>query len=83
MTTLITCVVEGSLDEAIVSRLTGEAGLALGEVHVMNGKGRIGQRLLGYNNAARHTPWLVLVDLDTEEKCAPSLRSRWLPSLPP
>jgi hypothetical protein len=74
--------VEGSLDEAVVRRLASEAGLALDEVHGKNGKDRIEQRLLGYNNAARYTPWLVLVDLDTEE-CAPSLRSHWLPKPAP
>ena len=74
--------VEGSLDEAVVRRLASEAGLALDEVHGKNGKGRIEQRLLGYNKAARYTPWLVLVDLDAEE-CAPSLRSRWLPKPAP
>jgi hypothetical protein len=79
MTTLITCVVEGFLDEAIVSRLAGEAGVVLGEVLVKNGRDQIEQGLLGYNNAARYTPWLVLVDLDTKkDECAPSLRSRWL-----
>ena len=32
-----------------------------------------------YNNAARHAPWIVLVDLDSERNCAPPLQEAWLP----
>lgn len=32
----------------------------------------------GYNNAATHTPWFVLVDLNADADCAPPLRQDWL-----
>src|SRR3954471_10845125 len=70
--------VEGPLDEAVVRRLAHEAGLSVGAVYGKNGKGRIRRQLHGYNNAAQHNPWLVLVDLD-QENCAADLRNLWLP----
>jgi len=32
----------------------------------------------GYNNAGRHRPWIVLVDLDQEADCAPNLCRAWI-----
>ncbi|HEY2289556.1 MAG TPA: hypothetical protein VGM86_02535 [Thermoanaerobaculia bacterium] len=78
----LSSVVEGPLDETVVRRLTEEAGLALGPVHVKNGKDQIRLHLSGYNNAAHRAPWLVLVDLDDKE-CAPGLRGHWLPEPAP
>jgi hypothetical protein len=80
--TILTCVVEGPLDQAVVRRLANTAGLPLGQVHVKKGRGQIEFHLRGYNNAARQSPWLVLVDLDRDE-CAPTLRRLWLPDPAP
>lgn len=44
-----------------------------------NGKPFLKDRIDGYNSAARHAPWVVLIDLDTEEDCAPPIRATWLP----
>lgn len=41
------------------------------------------QKLNGYNSAAWHAPWLVLVDLDNDGDCAPPLRQAWLPTPAP
>ena len=80
MAAVITCAVEGIVDEAVVRRLVGELG---GEVKaVYGGKGKQSLRKLigAYNHAARHAPWLVLVDLDDEQACAADLRDAWLPA---
>ena len=77
---VISAAVEGDLDEAVARRLIAHVGGAAGTVYGKNGKDRIRQRIVGYNNAARHTPWLVLVDLDQDFDCAASLCKDWLPS---
>ncbi len=76
---VITGAVEGFVDEAVVRRIVTHAGGSLGTVHGRKGKGRLIHSLPGYNRAARHSPWLVLVDLDQDADCAPSARMRWLP----
>lgn len=35
--------------------------------------------LAGYNQAARFSPWVVLLDLDRDYECAPALIRSWLP----
>jgi len=76
-------VVEGPTDEAVLSRLVVEAGATLGSVSGKTGKNRLLQQLAGYNKAARFSPWVVLVDLDRDGECAPSCRVSWLPSPEP
>jgi hypothetical protein len=44
------------------------------------GKKHLMGRLSGYNNAARHGPWLVLIDLDRDADCAPEIHHVWLES---
>lgn len=75
----ISAAVEGTLDEAVVRRLVRHAGARAGTVYGKNGKPFLKERIGGYNNAARHAPWIVLVDLDSESDCAPPLRAAWLP----
>ena len=75
----ITAAVEGPLDEAVVRRLVTELDGVLGPVHGLRGKTYLRQRVVGFNAAAAHAPWLVLVDLDNEE-CAAALRADWLPA---
>jgi len=77
----ISAAVEGIIDEAITRKLIVHAGGVPGPVYGKNGKPALRQRIAGYNNAARHAPWLVLVDLDRDEPCAPPLRQAWLPDL--
>ena len=73
----ISSAVEGSLDEAIISRLIRHVGARPGTVYGKNGKPFLKHRIAGYN-AARHAPWVVLVDLDHEGDCAPPVRATWL-----
>jgi hypothetical protein len=70
--------VEGIVDEAVVRRLIEHVGAAPGPVYGKQGKAALRQKIAGYNNAARHQPWLVLVDLDRDHDCAPPLRDEWL-----
>lgn len=80
---VIRAAVEGIVDEAVVRKLVESAGRVLGVVYGKQGKSLLRQRITGYNNAAQHTPWLVLVDPDHDENCAPPLRSAWLPQPAP
>lgn len=51
----------------------------LGDVFGLKGKDSLDQRLVGYNNAARFSPWLVVRDLDSDAPCASALVQRLLP----
>jgi len=75
---VLTAAVEGLVDEAVVRRLAKHVGVEVGPVYGKNGKGHLRQRIAGYNNAARISPWVVLVDLNREAECAPPLRDAWL-----
>lgn len=76
--TVVLAAVEGIVDEAVVRRLLDGVGGTLGDVYGKQGKSHLRQRIGGYNHAARNVPWVVLVDLDSDD-CAPPLRSAWLP----
>jgi hypothetical protein len=78
--TAITAAVEGDLDEALLRRVLGYADLLLGTVHGRRGKVPLLQSINGYNNAARFSPWVVLVDLDGDGACAPECLPVWLPA---
>jgi hypothetical protein len=71
--------VEGLIDEAVASRLASYTGFETGPVFGRRGRAAILAALPGYNSAARHTPWLVMADLDTDE-CAPQLVRTHLPN---
>jgi len=76
---VISAAVEGLVDEAVARRLIALVGATPGPVYGKSGKAYLRQRIAGYNNAARHSPWLVLVDLDSDAACAPPLLAAWLP----
>lgn len=75
----VTAAVEGPTDTPVVRKILAHVGLELGTVHGLNGKSRIDSQLVGYNSAARFTPWLVLRDLDQDAPCAPGLAAALLP----
>lgn len=54
-----------------------------GDVYGKQGKQYLREKIGGYNNAARRSPWIVLVDLNGEEQCAPPLIKAWLPDPAP
>ena len=77
---VISSAVEGVVDEAVVKRLIVEAGGEIGPIYGKRGKSLLRQRVNGYNKAAHHHPWIVLVDLNREEDCPPPLKESWLPN---
>jgi hypothetical protein len=83
MPPVISAAVEGATDEAVARRLIVHAGGEPGVVYGKNGKSHLRERIQGFNNAARHAPWLVLVDLDDDEDCASPLCAKWVPTPAP
>ena len=80
----VSLVVEGDLDEVISRKLISVYAphITIGTTFPMGGRSQIKERIGNYNQAARITPYLVLVDLDQDE-CAPVLVKRWVPNKHP
>lgn len=76
----IAVAVEGPADEAVIRRLCRDSRLEVEAVFGKQGKHWLLKRLHNYNSAARHRPWVVLLDLDSDADCAPTARLEWLPS---
>jgi hypothetical protein len=77
---IITAAVEGDVDEAVIRRLvTGLGQGEIGSIHGKNGKSDLLKKISAYNSAAKHSPWIVLVDLDNDAECAPPMRAEWIP----
>jgi hypothetical protein len=74
----VTVAVEGDLDEALLRQILDHVGMSVRAVYGRKGKRFLLQSINGYNNAARHAPWIVLVDLDRDCDCAPPCAQRWL-----
>lgn len=72
--------VEGLVDRAVATALLQHVQLEAGPIHVKGGKPNLLARLADYNNAARYSPWLVLVDLDRDDECAATFVGRHLPN---
>jgi hypothetical protein len=75
----VSAAVEGIVDEAVVRKLIVQAGGQPGTVYGKSGKPYLRRQIQGYNNAARHSPWIVLVDLDRDAECAPPICEQWVP----
>ena len=69
---------EGVLDLAVLRRLVRVAGLVAGDEYNARGAGRIDSRLLAYNAAAQHWPWVIVRDLD-RAPCAVAFVKSLLP----
>jgi len=76
----ISLLVEGVTDEVVVMGILEHVGLACGRVYGRKGKRYVLQRLPAYNQAARFSPWLVVVDLNHDAVCAPEFVRANLPS---
>ena len=77
----IYCIVEGMVDEAVVRKLFSKLCLTP-ETFYTTSIPAFETRLRRFNQAARHTPWFALCDLDRDE-CAPTRRQRYLPDPAP
>src|SRR5437899_7163410 len=80
---ILTGAVEGSVDQAVLRRLVGETKATLGQVYGLQGKDQLLKRLSAYNQAAKSTPWVILIDLDRDTECVPACSRRWLPDPAP
>lgn len=79
----VTGAVEGLVDEAVLRRLLRDAGLGCTAVYGKEGKPNLLQRLPGFNAAARHASWCVLIDLDHDASCVPEFLEQVLPEPAP
>jgi hypothetical protein len=73
--------VEDVLSEAVLRRLLDGCGgpWAVGTVFSRGGVGYLRRTIVGFNQAARGTPFVVLADLDRAE-CPPMVIAEWLPN---
>lgn len=76
----VSVAVEGIIDEAVAQRLVLDCGGSVSTIYGKTGNARLHSKVKAYNRAAVRFPWLVLIDLDTAESCAPSLRTKLLPT---
>ncbi len=67
------------MDEAVLSEVVRSAGLATARVFGRSGKQHLLDNIHRYNQAARHSPWVALVDLDREQGCVGPFVTRHLP----
>ena len=77
--TVVRVATEGDLDYAVARRLLGDVGLEWDRVAPARGRESLLNKLAGYNRAAAHEHWLVLIDLDRDQ-CAPTLLREWIPA---
>lgn len=71
---------EGTLDLAVVARLISFCGGVPGNEFDGPGKPALLKKLIGFNLAARHSPWFVLADLDIVHSCVPAIVRELLPA---
>lgn len=76
-------VVEGITDEPVLKKIFRLAGVNPAHIYIAGGKSKILNKIQAYNNAGRHHPWVVLVDLDSPNECAPELLSRYINNFSP
>lgn len=73
-----TVAVEGISDEGLAGALLEYVGVETYTFTGRSGKSQLLKKLGSYNEAAKHIPWLVLVDLDADFPCAPEALEHWL-----
>ncbi len=80
---VISCVVEGLVDESILRALLDYSGLKPGGIYGKGGKSFLRQKIQAYNQAAFYSPWIILVDLNHDAECAPDFRRMLCPNPAP
>jgi hypothetical protein len=75
--------VEGLSDQGAASAILRECGLSVSGYYGNHGKVPLLRKLTNYNSAARHSPWIVFVDLDDDGPCPGKKRDDWLPDAAP
>jgi len=79
MKSFVNIVVEGDLDEAVLKKIMGLLEIEVARVYGKKGKDYSKEKITGYNKAAEHSKWIVLVDLNNKFECAPILIKSYLP----
>lgn len=71
----VNCVVEGTTDEPVAEKLLQATGLSATRIMVAGGKPALDRRLPGLNRSATRLAWLVIRDLDQDDRtrCIPAL----------
>jgi len=77
----VPCLVEGTLDEVVVRRLLDTSSLEAAPFY-LESLPAFKTRLKAFNQAARHTSWFALCDLDDDD-CAPHRARDFLPAPAP
>lgn len=75
--------VEGLVDLAVITRVLQSVNIHQHQIRrrtFSGGKSRILQKLHDYNQAAKYAHWLVLLDLDHDDECAPDYVRRVMPA---
>jgi hypothetical protein len=75
----LTLAAEGSTDQVVLARVARFTGWSVTAAYGGRGKQHLLKRFPSFNQAATHTPWVVLLDLDRSAECAPA----FVASLPP
>lgn len=60
--------------------MVSASGREIEQIYNTRGKGNLVRRVAGFNAAANHAPWVVLIDLD-RTPCAPALVRDLLPAI--
>jgi hypothetical protein len=79
ITPIVNLLVEGAVDEVVLQRILEMIGLFCGETFGKNGRPDVLSKLPKFDQAARFTPYVAVVDLDQAPECAPSLVQQYLP----
>lgn len=81
---IVNILVEGPTDEAVAQQLIVHAGLRPGNTYGKRGINYIRRRIGSFNQAAKGSPFLALVDfMDTNCDCPPEVASAFLPDRNP
>jgi hypothetical protein len=72
--------VEGVSDEGVALAILRHCGASeVGGIFGREGKQKLLKKIDSYNSAAVHSPWFVLIDLDSDAPCAAEACGLWLP----
>lgn len=79
----INLAVEGLVDLAVITKVLKSVDIHQHQIRrrmSSGGKSKILQKLADYNQAAKYASWLVLIDLDQDDICAPHFVRKVLPA---
>ena len=80
---VVNIAVEGDLDEVVLTKLLTSVGIEVLHAYGKRGKDHLRKNVQGYNQAARHGRWVILVDLNDDAECPPPFVTSWLPNRNP